>query len=333
MLTTHHASNGQGALVVSNNQGVCTQADFLTVEQLELFAGFSHTNADTAIDLLQVKGVHRLAQLKHHVVGDIDGGINAADIRTTQTLDHPQRGRLGQVNIAQHASQVTRASFRRHYFHWNNVVIHRRDNGYVRTGNGSGVQGTDFTRQTRQGQAVATVRRQVDFNAGVIQAQVHANVLTYWRIGRQLHQAAALFTDLQLGSRAQHAVGLNAPQLGFFDFEIAGQLGTDHGERNPQARSHVRRTANNLEGFTAIADLAHTQLVGVRMLFSAKHLSHHNTAEYAGGQRHAVDLKTGHGQTGDQLITGNLRAYPATQPLFTEFHSALLLENVNGQAT
>ncbi|MCY1247682.1 hypothetical protein D9M72_610360 [compost metagenome] len=60
------------------------------------------------------------------------------------------------------------------------------------------------------------------------------------------------------------------------------------------------------------------------MLLGGEHFAHYDATEDAGGGNHGVDLKAGHGQTSHQLITGNLRIYPAPQPLFTEFHPALL---------
>ncbi|MNV09557.1 hypothetical protein D3C71_1000540 [compost metagenome] len=202
--------------------------------------------------------------------------------------------------------------------------MHRRNAGNYWTSNLSGIQRADFTGQTGQGQAVAAVRGQVDLDAGVVQVQVLTNVLTHWRIGRQFHQAIVAFTHLQFGLRAQHAVGLDAPQLGFLDLEVARQFGTDGGERDLQARAHVWRTAHDLESLRAIADLANTQLVGVRVLFGAEHLTHDHATENTGGRRNAIDLKTGHRQTSNQLVATYLRANPATQPLFTEFHPALL---------
>src|SRR5207253_10081437 len=143
-------------------------------------------------------------------------------------------------------------------------------------------------------------------------------------IDRQFHQAIVALTDLQFGLGAQHAVGFNATQLGLLDFEFAWQFGTDHGERDLQARAHVWRTANHLEGLRAIGDLANAQLVGVRVRLGAQHLTHDHAAEFTGSRRNAIDLKTGHRQTSNQLVAIYLRAYPAAQPLFTEFHPALL---------
>ncbi|MNR07443.1 hypothetical protein D3C85_1235610 [compost metagenome] len=117
VLATHDAGNCQCAGVVGDDQRIATQADFLTVEQHELLAFFGHAHADAAIDFGKIKSVQRLTQFEHHVVGDVDGSIDAAHVGTTQTLDHPQRCWLGQVNVTDYATQVTRARSRRQYFY------------------------------------------------------------------------------------------------------------------------------------------------------------------------------------------------------------------------
>ncbi|MNQ59612.1 hypothetical protein D3C85_738660 [compost metagenome] len=324
VLATHDAGDCQCAGVVGNHQRIATQADFLTVEQHQLLALFGHAHTDATVDFGEIEGVQRLTQFQHHIVGDVDGSVDAAHVGTTQTLDHPQRRCFGQVDVTDHTPQVTWARGGRQHFYRAHFVVGGRNRSHHRTDHRSGVQGTHFTGQTGQGQAVTTVRGQIDLDAGVFQVQVNAEILAHRRIGRQLHQAVITFTDLQLGLRAQHAVGLDATQLGLLDLEVAWQLGADHGERNLQARAHVWRTANNLEGFRTVADLAHAQLVGVRVLLGAEHLANDHATENTGGRRNAIDLKTGHRQTSNQLVATYLRANPATQPLFTEFHPALL---------
>ncbi|MNV09558.1 hypothetical protein D3C71_1000550 [compost metagenome] len=117
VLATHDAGNGQCAGVVGDDQRIATQADFLTVEQDQLLAFFGHAHADAAIDFGKIESVQWLTQFEHHVVGDVDGSIDAAHVGTTQTLDHPQRCWLGQVNVTDYATQVTRARSRRQYFY------------------------------------------------------------------------------------------------------------------------------------------------------------------------------------------------------------------------
>ena len=269
MLATHHAGNCQGTRVVGDHQGVGTQADFLTIEQHQLLTLFGHTHADAAVDFGEIERVQRLAQFEHHVVGDVDRSVNTANVGTTQALDHPQRSWLGQVDVTDHTPQVTRASVGRQYFNQANFVVYHRHGSNHWTSDRRVVQRTHFTGQASQGQAVAAVGGQVDLDAGVFQLQVNTDVLTHWCVGRQFHQAVIALTYLQLGLGAQHAVGFNATQLGLLDLEVARQLGADHGERDFQARAHVRRSAHDLKGFRAVADLAHTQFVGIRVLLGA----------------------------------------------------------------
>ncbi|MDT4829886.1 hypothetical protein FQZ97_633200 [compost metagenome] len=327
VLATHDAGDGQGAGVVGDHQGVGTQGDFLAVEQDKLLALLRHAHADTAVDFGEVEGVHRLAEFEHHVVGDVDGGVDAAHVGTAQALDHPQRGRLGQVDVADHAAEVARAGSRGGDFHRAHFVMGRGNGGDLRAGDRRIVECTHFAGEAGKAQAVATVGGQAQFDDHVIQAEVGADVLAHGGVGGQFHQAVVVIADLQFGGRAEHAVGLDATQLGLLDLEVAGQFGADHGEGDLQAGAHVGRAAHDLEGLAAVADLADAQLVGVRVLFGAQHLAHDHAAEGTGHRGDAVDFEAGHGQTSHQLVAGYLRAYPAPQPLFTEFHPALLRDS------
>ena len=324
VLPPHDAGDGQGTGVVGDHQGVGAQGHFLAVEQNELFALFGHAYANTAVDFCQVEGVHRLAEFEHHVVGDVYGGVDAAHVAAAQALDHPQRGWLAQVDVTDNAAQVARACSRGADFNRAHFVVGRWYGRHYRAGHRGVVQGADVTRQAGDGQAVTAVRRKADFDAGVVQAQVGTNVLAYRGIGCQFQQAVVFFADFQLGSRAQHAEGLDATQLGLLDLEVARQLGADHGERHLDAWAGVRGAAHDLEGFLAVGYLAHAQLVGVRVLFGGQDLAYHDAAELAGSGGNAVDFKAGHGQAGNQFVTRDLRVYPTAQPLFTEFHAVLL---------
>ena len=321
VLATHHAGDGQGAVVVGDHQGVGAQADFLAIQQDQLLALFRHAHADAAVDLGEVEGVHRLAEFEHHVVGDVDGGVDAADIGTAQALDHPQRSRLGQVDATDHATQVARAGLGRQHFDRAHFVMRGGDRRDGHRGDRRAVDGTDFAGQAGQRQAVASVGGQADLDAGIVQAQVGTDVLADRGISRQLHQAAVVVADLQLGGRAEHALGLHAAQLGLLDLEVARQLGADHGEGNLDAGTGIRRTADHLEAGATVADLAHAQLVGVRVLFGTEDLAHHHAAELASDRDHGVHFQADHGQAGHQFVARNVRIYPAAQPLFTEFHA------------
>src|SRR3546814_12747485 len=63
----------------------------LLVEQLQAFANGGTTDADVAGELVGVERVHRLTEFEHHVVGDVDNRLNAADAGAAQALAHPVR--------------------------------------------------------------------------------------------------------------------------------------------------------------------------------------------------------------------------------------------------
>ncbi|MNF69555.1 hypothetical protein D3C84_514420 [compost metagenome] len=148
VLTTHHTGNRQRAGVVGNHQRIATQADFLTVEQYQLLALLRHAHTDAAIDFGEIESVQWLTQFEHHVVGDVDGSVDAAHVSATQTLHHPQRRRLGQVNVTDNAAQVTWARGRRQHFYRTHFIVHGRNGHDHWTGHWCVVQRANFTGQT-----------------------------------------------------------------------------------------------------------------------------------------------------------------------------------------
>ena len=58
---------------------------------------------DGGREVAQVVGVHRLAQVQHHVVRDVDRQGQRAHARRLEALDHPPRGRGRRIHAAHHA--------------------------------------------------------------------------------------------------------------------------------------------------------------------------------------------------------------------------------------
>ena len=320
VLATHDAGDGQGTFVVGDHQGVVAQFDVLAIQQHQAFAGIGQAHADAALDLVQIEGMHGLTQFEHHVVGDVDGGVDAAHATAAQTLDHPVRGRAGQVDVLHYATQVARAGLGSQHLDRTGFLVRSRYGLDLQRLDRGVVQGTHFPRQTGDGQTVAAVRGQVDVDDGVVQLQVAADALAHRRAGRQLQQAAVVVADLQFAGRAEHAVGFHAAQLGLLDGEVAGQRGADGGERHLKARAHIGRAADHLEGFLAVADLADIELVGIGMTLDGNHFADDDALEATGRRFDAVHFQAGHGQPGNQILVRSRRVHPATQPLFTEFH-------------
>ena len=113
--------------MVGNHQGIGVQADFLPIQQGQLFALLGHTHADTTLNLAQVEGVHGLPQFQQHIVGNIHHRINGADTAATQLFHHPQRRRRFDIHALNNTTEVTRAGFRCQ--HLNNRRITDTDHG------------------------------------------------------------------------------------------------------------------------------------------------------------------------------------------------------------
>ena len=97
------------------------------------------------------------------------------------------------------------------------------------------------------------VGRELQGEQRVVELQHLAHIGTDRCIARQFEQAAVVFRQLEFACRAQHAETLDAAQLAHADLEglavLAGrQFGTDQGEGHPNARTRIRRAANNLQG-------------------------------------------------------------------------------------
>ena len=98
-----HLSN---ALVA---QLALTAAASAYVEQRDALIGLGLSYPYAALQRVEIKGMQRLAELEHHVIGDIYHRIDRPDASTAQSLDHVKWGRSGDINISDDAPQITRA--------------------------------------------------------------------------------------------------------------------------------------------------------------------------------------------------------------------------------
>ena len=105
-----------------------------------------------------------------------------------------------------------------------------------------------------------------------------ANIFTHRQIIGQNPQTGVIFRDSQFTSRAKHPHGDFTAHLGLFNREVTRQNSADLGARHQDAFTHIGRTAHNLQGFTAIANinLANMQVIGIFMIFNGEHSGHHN---------------------------------------------------------
>ena len=101
---THHAGEPDGARVIRDQKVLCAERSRLIVKGGEGLSRDRPADHDAAREFIEVVRVGGLAELKHHVVGDIHRQRDAADTGEPEPGDHPRRGGPGCVDAAHRSS-------------------------------------------------------------------------------------------------------------------------------------------------------------------------------------------------------------------------------------
>ena len=116
--------------------------------------------------------MHRLAQLQHNIVGNVNYVADGAHAAGTQTALHPF-GRRHDFDILQHAGSKAGAQLRCVNFYVY-IIAGLTCGSFLNVHSGhfqrAAGNSADFTRQTDNAEAVGTVAGQVDIDNGIIQA-------------------------------------------------------------------------------------------------------------------------------------------------------------------
>ena len=205
-------------------------------------------------DPVGVEGVHRLAQLEHHVVGDVDGQRDAADAGGDRAAAASTPGGRGRVDAAHQPGREPVAADRV-------VDLHRvrRRLGAARAPAPGPGRGT--ARRSACDSSRARPRTDSAYpRSGVISSSTTTSSRpTTGRAsspglavtsGRQHDDAGVVVAEAQLAGRADHAVGDVPVRLAGADREAAGQhaAGQDHHDQvaggevaSPRRRSPAAR--------------------------------------------------------------------------------------------
>ena len=171
--TAHNTAKTGSLFGITDGNHSGGQLTLLAVEGNELFAFFCTAhNQSVACNLVCIISMHRLAQLQHNIVGNVNYVADGAHAAGTQTALHPF-GRRHDFDVLQHAGSKAGAKLR--CVNFNVYIIAGLTCGSflnVHSGHFQRAAGNsaDFTRQTDNAEAVGTVAGQVDIDNGIIQA-------------------------------------------------------------------------------------------------------------------------------------------------------------------
>ena len=322
----HHTGKAEDARAafavrrIGDKQIFDAQVMFLAVQGGEFLTLVGAAHDNRAFELVEVVGVHRLAEVKHHVVGHVHGQGDGAHTGADQATAHPV-GRVGvEVEVLDDARVVavtTGHAVNRIVIVDFNIDVHRgaglvvsRFRGLLVECHGRiGVGGTGgvvvFAGHATAGQRVATVRGDVDLKQRLVEVQQVHGVLTrlqslVFSLGEavltQQDDAIVVVAQTQLTFGGTHAVGDVAVGLARFDLEVAGQHGTGQGDDDLFAGLHVGRAADDaarhlvavfvsLVPFVAAVHVAPVDGLAVLLRFGGgvDHVADHNRAGHLRG--------------------------------------------------
>ena len=185
------------------------------VERVEVLALFGEAGRQrVARDLIVVVGVHRLAELDHDEVRHVDDVVDGTDAGALEALLHPLRRRAN-LDVLDDARAEAVAEVARldangdHVRRLGRIVLVANDGRPLRL---VARQHRDFAHEADDAEAVAAVRRELELEHDVVEAEYVLGRHTDRRIRRQDVDAVLLLlrqlreVEVELASRAEHAV-------------------------------------------------------------------------------------------------------------------------------
>ena len=231
---------------VDDEQVVGIQPALDVVEGGQGLPGRSAAHPDAAGEASRVVGVQRLAELEHHVVGDVHDQGDRAHAGGQQPPLQPPRARGGRVDAVDPAGDEPRAG-RVVQLDRPRVALRRR---HLDPGRGVDEVGVERARElageAAHREAVAAVRGDGQLDHRVVQAQQHRRVLAGRRRARREHEDPGVVgADAELARRGDHAVRHVPVGLAGRDRETAGQHGAGQRDHHEVADREVAGAADD----------------------------------------------------------------------------------------
>ena len=247
----------------------------------------------------QVERMERLPQLEQDVVGHVDDVVDGARAQSGDALDKPVRGRT-HLDVADDARRVARAQLGLVDLYRDEVgdllVVERpRHLAWRLVAPRDVVHRAHLARKALHGQAVGTVRRDLEVEHRVREALPLGELGPERRVFGQHHDARVVAANAQLACRADHAVALDAAKLGFLDLDVAGQHRANRGDGDLLTSRDVGGAADDLRGLLAVAKVdgrdVHMVAIGVRL--AGEHVSDLDALQVGAHLADALDAGAG----------------------------------------
>ena len=276
--------------------------------------------------------MHGLADLQHHIVGDVHHIRDAAQTAQRQLPPHPP-GRLARGDIAHIVPQIPGAKLRRLHPDAQAGI----DIGALRIIRGGHVQGliqrgSHLPGDAQNRLAVRPVGGDGDIKEIIVQPRDLADVRAGDGIPGQLQQAVDLragiqiIVEPQLLAGAEHAVGGLAPHGLCLDGDAAGQRGAVQSGGRMHTGIYIGCAGDDLDvpAVFAAIHLANEQM-GALHGRAFLHLAHHHAPDAGGKVDELLHLKAAVKEPCLQLLGGNVDVHILLEPAERYFHGFPLL--------
>lgn len=243
----HDAREADRAAVVGDDQVLGVEDADRPVERGELLALLGAAHPDRPVDAGAVVGVQRLAELQHHIVGDVDGERDRAHPGLLQPALQPDRGtRLGlQADDGARGEPV--AADRVGDLHRVTERVRRGNVEERRVAQRQPVRDGGLAGHATHGEAVAAVGRDGDVEDLVDELEQLDRIGADLVLRRQHDDAVrTVVAHAELVGGADHAVRGPAVRLARGDREVAGQHGAREDHDDLVADGEVAGSADDL---------------------------------------------------------------------------------------
>ena len=252
-LATHDTGERFHALLVGNDAHGLIECIGLAVEREQAFARARAAHREIASDFRRVEHMERASAVVGYQVRNIDQCVDRPKPDGGQAALQPF-GR-GAVLDASHPSQRKgraqrwrRAEIERHPDRAGKLALDRLNRRVLELAH---VGGGEIARDTMHARTVRPIRRQIDFNDGIIEMRPFGIAHADRRFRRQIKNTFVVIGQLELECRAQHAAALDpADRADTQRHILARDEAAGRCEHADHAGARIGRPTNDLDRFT-----------------------------------------------------------------------------------